>query len=148
MSQQLFAERDAILKLIGFESYEQYLASDLWHWIRCSVLRSIDDKCECCLTTSGLCLHHRDYSLPVLCGNFSNVHRKIVRVCNECHLAIHSDGKQWFDMQITDERFQVLVGRAPLVSRGGFDRSELPVSVEKSEFDEWVRYLDSKMPLE
>ena len=29
----VFAERDANLKLIGFESYEEYLASDLWNWI-------------------------------------------------------------------------------------------------------------------
>lgn len=135
MSQSIFAERDANLRLMGFESYEEYLESDLWNWIRSRILISVADKCECCLTTTGLSLHHRNYSLPVLCGNFSNVHHKIVRVCSECHRAIHTDGKRWFELDVADERFQVLVGRAPLSYQGGFDRCGLPTSIVVSEFE-------------
>jgi hypothetical protein len=136
MTNSIFSERDSNLELMGFDSYEEYLNSDLWIWIRSRLLLSIADKCECCLTTSGLCLHHRDYSLPVLCGNFSNVHRNVVRVCSECHRAIHTDGKEWFSLDVADERFQVLAGRAVLSHRGGFNRDDLPTELPRiSEFE-------------
>lgn len=109
----IFAERDRNLKTLGFENYEEYLQSDLWNWIRsCLAKGGPTSHCECCRTHTGLSWHHRDYSIPVLVGNFSNVNnRGVVRVCSECHLAIHSDGKRWFDLAIVDERFKQLVGR-------------------------------------
>jgi hypothetical protein len=59
----------------------------------------------------------------------------IVRVCSECHRAIHTDGEKWFSLDVADERFQTLVGRATLSYKGGFNRDDLPTGVRVSEFE-------------
>lgn len=133
-----FGDRDSNLRLIGFESYEEYLSSDLWAFIRSRVLASIEDRCECCHSTIGLCLHHRSYSMPVLVGNFSNVHRHIVRLCVECHRAVHSEDGKWFPMDVAEERFQALVGRGyecQFGAKGTMRRDCLPITAQAGGFE-------------
>ena len=96
-------ERDKFLDSIGFDSYADYLQSDLWHWIR-GQLAAVDlnQMCCCCGSTFGLVWHHRTYAPSVLVGNFSrctleSVMRHgilfpIVRMCNTCHSILHTCG--------------------------------------------------------
>jgi hypothetical protein len=92
--------RDAFLESIGFDSYEIYLQSDLWNWIRSNLLLGeFSHLCCCCGTGVGLVWHHRSYSPAVMVGNFSNspfgsifeqqLMFPIVRICLPCHSCIH-----------------------------------------------------------
>ena len=99
-------ERDELLRQMGLSSYADYLKSDLWSWIR-SQLKPAD--CIACGTSTGLSWHHCDYSLPILVGNYSR--NEIVRVCNDCHRAIHSEGTTWFVLDVVNHRLNVLMDR-------------------------------------
>jgi len=107
----IFSNRDKILQEMGFLCYADYLQSDLWMWIR----STLDDprECVCCGSRTGLCWHHREYTLPIMVGNFCECPAKfskvtplsgpIVRVCGECHRAIHF-GPDWHSMDVVDVR--------------------------------------------
>lgn len=97
----IFQERDDALAQLGFASYSDYLASDLWQWVR-GLLKD-KRECQACKCTTGLAWHHRDYSIPILVGNFCD--DSIVRLCNKCHNAIHQEDGHWFDMEEVDRRF-------------------------------------------
>lgn len=117
MEAVVFHERDKCLKLLGFESYSDYLSSDLWQFVRGSLKES--RECCVCKSTTGLAWHHRSYEANVLVGNFSG--DLIVRLCNDCHKAIHQRDGHWFDMDIVEVRFVLL--RVAFL-RGGRNREE------------------------
>lgn len=86
--------RDVNLRLMGFQSYADYLQSAVWEWVRSQLLQ--DERfasCLVCGSCSGLQWHHRTYSFPVLIGNFSSVDAgPIIRLCSECHCEVaHKD---------------------------------------------------------
>lgn len=108
----VFSERDRTLQSIGFMSYADYLQSDLWDWLKTTLREDPTSKqCWCCKSPTGLVWHHRNYGIAVLIGNFSNSPPVIIRLCSECHKAIHSDENQWFDMEIVERRMEELRNR-------------------------------------
>lgn len=106
-------EKLKMVALLGFSSYEEYLNSDLWAWIRSQLmLDSRSTSCRVCQSTSGLCWHHRDYSVAILAGNFSSTNDRIVRLCGDCHRAIHFEAAEWIeDLHVVDDRLWCLWSR-------------------------------------
>ena len=116
-------ERGVFLEACGFQSYEEYLTSDLWDFVR-SNLRAIEEfrQCVCCGSVNGLAWHHREYSFAVMVGNFSvtfggewrgasvpAIHSPIVRVCSACHRAIHVKDDEWvIGLWEVDSRLRLL----------------------------------------
>lgn len=126
LPKNVFAERDENLRLLGFQSYEDYLTSHIWDWIK-SLLSKQEDSQRCfeCGGVIGLAWHHRSYSIPVLIGNFSNVpYPDVVRVCRDCHRAIYSEGDKWFPLDIVDMRLRQLLRRYSHSATGDFVANE------------------------
>lgn len=136
----LFSERDLTLSAMGFDSYAEYLSSDLWDWIKQQLKNGPEAKhCICCRSPTGLTWHHRNYDLPVLTGNFSNTPPQIVRLCQACHKAIHRDGETWFALDQVDLRLDELQLRFD----SNFDaknREKLPTTKYPSEFDDYREF--------
>lgn len=130
----MFQERDEFLRLIGFSSYEEYLQSALWEWIRTQLALGGMDKCAACNSRVGLVWHHRNYDPATLVGNlgiaFSEADVKqlirgaeynqippamllsgIVRLCTPCHHAVHfTDKGDYVDsLDAVDARLMRLV---------------------------------------
>jgi hypothetical protein len=136
-----FCQRDDVIRSIGFESYADYLQSALWEWVKTTLLDDpSSNRCLCCGSRTGLVWHHRDYRIELLVGNFSNWPPIIVRLCNDCHRAIHGDEKQWFEMEIVDERLRELRERFSHDSASA-TRARLTTKV-RGEFDEFDRFAD------
>lgn len=103
-----FGQRDERLRTLGFACYADYLASDLWEFVRGS-LKPIRE-CRVCKSSTGLAWHHRTYQLFALVGNFSDCDQFIVRLCNECHSSIHKNKDEWIDCEDeVDRRLRLLV---------------------------------------
>lgn len=111
MTEAMLLERDEFLRECGFDSYSDYLTSDLWAWI-ISNLGEIDrfKTCCACKSTTGLVWHHNDYSPSVLVGNFSSESNEVVRLCRPCHRAVHYNSKgEFVDLLRVGYRFENLV---------------------------------------
>lgn len=80
-------KRDRRLKAIGFKSYKEYLASDLWKGIREEVFAIKGRVCLCC-NSPATQLHHTRYKMEELLG--TNL-RHIQPVCGPCHKQIEFD---------------------------------------------------------
>lgn len=128
-------ERDEALKIIGFDSYADYLASSLWEWIKSNLVNDASaNECYCCKSRTGLAWHHRNYSMRVLVGNFSNSPPVVIRLCSECHEAIHHCETEWFCLEIVDRRLESLrerIERTLFDRQQGFVRSELYTNLPK-----------------
>ena len=74
-------ERKHVLENMGFQSYDEYLKSDLWKFIRGRVFRRDGELCRGCRqpATQG---HHRRYGYRELMG-FDITH--IESLCAACH---------------------------------------------------------------
>lgn len=76
---------------VGFNSYSEYLQSDLWKSIRNKVLNAAKFKCCMCHQTATQ-VHHRSYNRENLLG--INL-KGLVALCGRCHYAIEfTDGKK------------------------------------------------------
>ena len=85
-----YINRNDTLKRMGFSSYSDYLASDLWREIKREVL-AIWKKCRCCGKDAAL-VHHANYQRDVLDGRNK---RFLVSICDACHEHIEfEDGKK------------------------------------------------------
>jgi hypothetical protein len=73
--------RNALLVELGFQSYRDYVMSDLWKGIRARVMNLSDRKCKACGKTATS-VHHRTYSRETLLGE-SIV--DLVAICARCH---------------------------------------------------------------
>lgn len=72
--------RDARLRILGYESYEDYRNSGLWEDIRTAQL---EDQPECAgCDGSANEVHHSGYSLATLNGDTSD---QLHSVCRSCH---------------------------------------------------------------
>lgn len=115
-SQQI---RDSNLRLIGFETYADYLQSSVWDCLRSTLIQ--DDRYQSCLvcgSRSGLQWHHRTYEFPVLVGNFRSADAEpIVRLCTECHCDVAH--KDFPPLAESDRRLKVM--RMCLINGESYD---------------------------
>lgn len=83
--------RKQSLATLGFASYQEYLASDLWKRIRYRALRRDGWLCKVCRKPAR-CVHHRHYSLDAMAGlDISS----LVSLCHNCHEAAEfHDGRK------------------------------------------------------
>jgi len=96
--------RDLFCGQLGFATYQDYLVSDLWRHVTGNLFQCDEHKrCIVCASKTGLAWHHRTYAMPVLVGNFASCSNPIVRMCNDCHKAIHySEGEFVQCPELTD----------------------------------------------
>lgn len=83
-----YQQRNRILKEMGFESYDEYLRSELWNSIRFRLIRSKGFTCECCGKRASQ-VHHSMYRKENLTGQSL---RGMKAVCRDCHRLIEFDG--------------------------------------------------------
>ena len=83
---QKYQQREESLRVLGFSSYEQYLSSPIWYFLRKMVMKSSRGMCRGCYINKATQVHHMSYSPRVLLG-----HRleKLVPVCAMCHEMAH-----------------------------------------------------------
>lgn len=84
-----YAERDSVLRSMGFKSYPAYLASELWSSIRARVIDR-DLKCRICNGKGSSC-HHVSYSKDALNGDDIDF---IIYTCKSCHKHIEFRGER------------------------------------------------------
>ena len=78
---QAYSNRNRNLKLMGFSSYQDYLASPLWSWIREVAFKIFGRACLFCGGAANQ-VHHMGYDRNTLEGKkFS----KLYPVCPSCH---------------------------------------------------------------
>jgi hypothetical protein len=75
------------LKHLGFQSYQEYLQSDLWKSIRERVLVRDNRICKACNAQANT-VHHLIYNFKVLSGEFDDA---LVALCIDCHKRIEFD---------------------------------------------------------
>jgi 5-methylcytosine-specific restriction endonuclease McrA len=69
---------------LGFETYQEYLLSELWCKKREWILECFNYKCQKCGTTINLQVHHKDYT------NVGNEKlRDVIVLCKHCHKEEH-----------------------------------------------------------
>lgn len=88
MRGQSYESRDLILSKMGFDSYRDYLASDLWKRIRRKVYTAKGSRCFLCGNQADA-LHHSRYHRNDLLGKKI---RFIDPICDSCHNRIEFDG--------------------------------------------------------
>jgi|3_EtaG_2_1085321.scaffolds.fasta_scaffold22079_5 hypothetical protein len=82
-----YHERDDLLRELGYPSYQDYLASDLWQSIRSKVLNKAKGKCSIC-RRRAFQVHHTEYSRECLEGNQP---KSLYAICGRCHEDIEFD---------------------------------------------------------
>lgn len=87
-----YESRNARLRWLGFSTYADYLASELWSRIRAEVIRLADGKCFCC-GAKATQAHHTNYKIGTLNGESL---AGIQAVCRDCHtrIELHEDGRK------------------------------------------------------
>ena len=76
-------QRDFVLKLLGYETYNVYLQSELWKGIRAKVLKNASCSCGCGRRANQV--HHKSYTEANLTGN---TQRGLVPINASCHYLI------------------------------------------------------------
>lgn len=76
-----YGRRNEILLSIGFDSYAEYLKSDLWRVIRRLAFVTLGKQCFHCGNSAEM-IHHGEYSHAVLLGR--SLHG-LIPVCEKCH---------------------------------------------------------------
>jgi hypothetical protein len=80
-----YADRDKLLKELGYESYSEYRDTDLWKKeIRLRVLEKFNNTCYMCKKTknNNLQVHHCKYTKKNLTGESIE---DLTCLCNSCH---------------------------------------------------------------
>lgn len=78
---QPYRYRAQILKAMGFASYQQYLKSPLWEYIRAKVFKK-QRTCQVCHSVPATQIHHGLYTLRNMAGESTN---QLWAICKECH---------------------------------------------------------------
>lgn len=86
----MYTERNAILRTLGFATYQSYLESPTWRTIRAKVLARDRQQCQLCLG-KAFSVHHRSYCRGALDG--SQLHH-MVSICKPCHERIEFKGEK------------------------------------------------------
>ena len=76
-----YALRNVLLRLLGFGTYAQYLACDMWVRIRTAVIVRDGSRCVLC-GASAYAVHHLDYRKATLVGETMD---GLVSICDMCH---------------------------------------------------------------
>jgi hypothetical protein len=134
---------------LGFNSYSEYLNSELWQFIRKQKLAK-NRQCECC-GYEATDVHHYRYDLHTMAGKDTS---SLVSLCRTCHTAVEFDGGEklplWKCQQKLIEMLQehgnestasLLVGKMKKrsrdslsrhkVSRNGLEKMSRPKAVAK-----------------
>lgn len=95
----LYEKRNAILKELGYNSYSEYLNSELWKNIRSEILKT-RWSCEICGDKSTV-LHHKAYNKMTLIGkaNFN-----ILSLCNSCHFKVEFTDNKKLTLQQSNKK--------------------------------------------
>lgn len=82
-----YRDRNETLQKLGFNTYKEYLKSDLWKSIKKRVMDAAGERCSRCSYrgTKRLQVHHRSYDLRTLVGTDL---RSLTVLCRSCHCAI------------------------------------------------------------
>lgn len=81
-----YGKRNQLLESIGYDTYAEYLASELWSTIRTRRLEQTPN-CEVC-GVDAQCVHHLRYTIDVMMGH--NL-KPLVPLCHNCHEEIEFD---------------------------------------------------------
>lgn len=87
-----YSDRNKRLKGMGYDSYDQYLASPLWASIRAVAFQQHGNACVLCHNRAEV-IHHIGYGLLTLNGFRMD---SLAPLCHQCHAAIEftSGGKK------------------------------------------------------
>jgi hypothetical protein len=85
-----YESRAHVLKGLGFSSYQDYLASDLWRQVREKVFSEKGRKCFMCGLAASQ-VHHNRYHRNDFLGKRS---KYLNPVCGTCHVEIEFDGER------------------------------------------------------
>lgn len=77
-------ERTQVLSDMGFESYLDYLNSDMWKAIRARVLKRDGYFCSC--GARAAVVHHNSYDKDSMTGDSIDALRSL---CDSCHESVH-----------------------------------------------------------
>lgn len=83
-----YQSRDEILKFLGFQSYGEYLKSDLWKSCRTAAMKRTNGICGCCLTSPATEVHHRTYDNGAMTGKCREA---LIPLCRTCHHSAEFD---------------------------------------------------------
>lgn len=92
MSINRYKQRDEVLRSIGFQSYKEYLESDLWKSIRSRVLK-------------------RSYKKKYLLGK-GNLRLAMKPICGKCHKEIEFDGQEKTSLGRANEKLADIAVRS------------------------------------
>lgn len=137
-----YLDRNRTVREIGFNSYEEYLASDLWASIRQKTFQVKGDDCYLCEGKANH-VHHVGYGRAAMIGeNLS----PLIPLCKICHYKVEFDTKegkrtvslaQGAYIRLLKKRKRQLVqtseGRQLLVNRYGVTTSRVNKMLRQSE---------------
>lgn len=97
-----FRQRKMQLLRLGFNSYQEYINSDIWKTLKQEVkdLRRFDLCCLICGSFNKLSMHHTSYLH--LCGDAEEQANFLVPLCSKCHRAISRFISDRQDLSIED----------------------------------------------
>lgn len=97
-----YQDRNVMLSVLKFESYQEYGASDLWASIRQRVFIKSGKICDCC-GRGAIQVHHVYYTIDNLSGNSLD---GLVPICCTCHSFVEfMDGKKLHDLPMIERRY-------------------------------------------
>lgn len=82
-----YAARRAALTALGFASYRNYCASDLWASIKARVRARSGGDCERGCGKRARLVHHYSYDIETLRGDDIDL---VAHVCGSCHISVHA----------------------------------------------------------
>lgn len=81
-----YRKRDESLRVLGFSSYQDYLNSPIWYFLRKLVMKRAKGLRQSCQINRATQVHHESYSPKCLLGHQM---KKLVAVCPMCHEMAH-----------------------------------------------------------
>lgn len=102
---KVYEDRGGVLSKMGFESYDEYLASPTWRRIRKKALKRCRWKC-CACGFRAIQVHHRNYSKATLTKGAA---RGLIAICVECHKKIEFRGGLKVGLAEANRRLRRLV---------------------------------------
>lgn len=100
-----YLDRKVALDSLGFNTYHEYLNSNLWCMIRQSAIDYHGKTCLICNEHYRI-IHHLSYTREVLLGMDLN---QLVPLCNDCHKRVEFHGKRKRTLQQALRIFRKLI---------------------------------------
>lgn len=99
-----YLRRSVNLRKLGFETYSEYLQSDLWKSIRQWVLKRDRYICRRCKGRAWQ-VHHKKYVMKAMNGTNLGL---LVSLCGDCHKFCEWDGNRKVMPSRANHRIKVL----------------------------------------